>query len=121
MNVEENSIALSNNNKLIMIKLIHTAIWSIMAIAILYILYAGVFNRVNPLVWYCISLILFEGMILLICKWKCPLTLIGYKYTDDRSIGFDIFLPAWLAKHNKTLFTVLFLTGLILVLWHVFI
>jgi len=119
--MEENSETLSNCKKLIMIKLIHTTIWSVMAIAILYILYAGIFDKVNPLVWYSIGLIFFEGMVLLICKWKCPLTIIGYKYTDDRSIGFDIFLPTWLAKHNKTIFTVLFLAGLTLVLWRVFI
>ena len=112
---------MSNNKKLFMIKLIHTTIWSVMAIAILYILYAGVFDKINPLVWYCIGLIFFEGMILLICKWKCPLTIIGYRYTDNHSIGFDIFLPTWLAKHNKTIFTVLFLAGLTLVLWRVFI
>jgi len=90
-----------------------------MAAAIFYILYAGVFDRVNMLVWYCIGLIFVEGIILFIFKWKCPLTLLGHKYTKKREIGFDIFLPKWLAKYNKTIFTTLFLIGLALVIWRI--
>ncbi|MCL2842396.1 MAG: hypothetical protein FWE28_02875 [Oscillospiraceae bacterium] len=110
---------LDNNRKLILIKLAHTAIWSIFVIAILYVLYAGMFNRVNILVWFCIGFVFIEGIILLICKGKCPFTLLAHKYTDDSSIGFDIFLPMWLAKNNKTIFSILFSVGLALVLWRV--
>lgn len=111
---------MDNNAKLFFIKLLHTAIWCVLAAAVLYVLYAGLFDRVNALVWVSIGLVLMEGIILLICKWRCPLTLLGYKYTDDPAVGFDIFLPAWLAKHNKTIFTALFSIGLVLVLWRVF-
>ena len=38
--------------------------------------YAGLFDRVNALVWYCAGLIIIEFIILLIFKWKCPLTLL---------------------------------------------
>jgi len=102
-----------------LIKLIHTLIWFILASAIMYILYAGIFDRINILVWFCIGLVLIECIILLICKWKCPLTLLGYKYTDDPYIGFDIFLPTWLAKNNKVIFSVLFIIGLVLILWRI--
>jgi len=112
---------LSNNKKLFVIKFIHTAIWGVMAAAILYILYVGIFNKVGILVWYCIGLILVEGMVLLICKWKCPLTILGYRYTNNRDAGFDIFLPVWLAKNNKIIFSILFSIGLILVLWRTFV
>jgi hypothetical protein len=110
-----------NKTKLILLKLIHTAIWLIMAAAILYVLYAGIFNRVGALVWVCVGLIFVEGAVLLICKWRCPLTLLSHKYTDNRQVGVDIYLPAWLAKHNKLIFTTLFVIGLALVLWRVFI
>ena len=103
--------------KLILIKLIHTAVWFVMASAVLYVLFAGIFDRVTILVWYCIGLIFVEGLVLLICKWKCPLTLLGRKYTNDPKTGFDIFLPAWLAKNNKAIFSTLFFIGLLLVLW----
>ena len=110
---------LDDHKKLFLIKLIHTAIWCIFATAIIYIVYAGAFDKVNMLVWYCIGLVFIEGIVLLICKWRCPLTLLGYKYTSDPSVGFDIFLPVWLAKNNKAIFSVLFSIGLALVVWRV--
>ena len=104
-----------------MIKSIHTAIWGIFAAAIFYILFAGIFDRVNLLAWICIGLVFVECAVLLIYKWKCPFTLLGQKYTDNHEVGFDIFLPAWLAKHNKTIFGSIFLIGLALVLWRVLV
>jgi len=90
-----------------------------MVVAILFILYAGIFDHINTLVWICIGLILLEFFILLICKWKCPLTILGEKYAENISVGFDIFIPKWLAKSNKIVFSVLFFIGLSLVLWRV--
>ena len=100
-------------------QLIHTAIWCVFVSAIFYILYAGIFDNINALVWVCVGLILMEGIILLICKWRCPLTLLSAKYTSDQYDGFDIFIPKWLARHNKTIFTSLFVLGLALVLWRI--
>jgi len=105
--------------KLIMIKLIHTIIWLIFVTAIMYVCYAGAFNKVNKLVWYCIGAVLLECIVLLINKWKCPLTSIAGKYTNNRSNNFDIFLPEWLAKYNKILFSIIFIVGLSLVLWRI--
>ena len=108
---------LSDAGKLTAVKLIHTLIWLIFVAAILYVCYAGAFNQVNRLVWYCIGLVFIEGIVLLITKGTCPLTSLARKYTDVHPIGFDIFLPQWLAKYNKILFSTLFLIGLSLVLW----
>ena len=110
---------LGNNNKLALIKLVHTAIWCVFVIVILYILYAGIFNKVNPMVWFCIVLVIIEGIVLLIFKGKCPFTILGYKYTDNPKTGFDIFLPVWLAKYNKIIFSVIFAIGFILILLRV--
>ena len=110
----------NDKTKLLWIKIVHTVIWVIFAASIFYILFAGIFNRVAVLVWVSIGLVILEFIILLICKWRCPLTIIAGRYTDNRSVGFDIFLPAWLAKYNKTIFSILFLVGVALVLWRNF-
>jgi len=110
---------LDNHTKIILIKLTHTAIWCIFVAAILYVLYAGIFDKVNMLVWFCIGLVFVEGIILLSFKGKCPLTVLGYKYTDNPHVGFDIFLPVWLAKHNKMIFSMLFVIAVAFVLWRV--
>jgi len=106
-------------DKLVIIKIIHTLIWFIFVTVIIYVCYAGMFNKVNRLVWYCIGAVLIEGVILLINKGKCPLTSLAGKYSDNRSSNFDIFLPEWLAKYNKILFSAIFLVGLSLVLWRI--
>ena len=108
---------MDDDKKLILIKLTHTAIWGVFVLVILYILYAGVFDRVSASVWFCIGLVFIEGIILLIFRGKCPLTLLGQRYTSNPSVGFDIFLPTWLARNNKLIFVILFFIGFVLVLW----
>ena len=112
---------LANNTKILLIKIIHTAIWCVMVTAIFYVLYAGIFDSVSVLTWFCIGLVFIEVIILLIYKWKCPLTILAKNYTNNHSVGFDIFLPAWLAKINKVVFSILFSIGLALVLWRAFV
>jgi hypothetical protein len=103
--------------KLLLVKVLHTAIWASFVFVILYILYSGIYDRINLLTWVAIALIVAEGIVLLICRWRCPLTLIAKKYADNHVVGFDIFLPGWLAKHNKTIFTSLYLISVILVIY----
>lgn len=96
------------------IKITHTLIWAVMVSAILYIVYCGLTDRVNLLLYLSIGLIFAEGLTLLINKWSCPLTSIARKYTADRQDNFDIYLPKYLAKYTKTIFSALFVIGLIL-------
>lgn len=97
------------------IKLIHTSIWLIMAFAVFYIVYAGVMNVFNLTVLASIVLIVLETIVLLIYKWRCPLTPIAEKYTLDRNDNFDIYLPNWLARYNKIIFGTLFVIGVVLI------
>jgi hypothetical protein len=99
------------------IKLVHTIIWAVMVAAILYIVYCGLTNTYNFLLWFSIGLIILEGLTLIIYKWHCPLTLIAKKYTNKRDDNFDIYLPIFLARHTKTIFSILFVLGLILVIF----
>jgi len=45
-----------------------------------------------------------EVIILAVNRWRCPLIAVAARYTDDRRENFDIYLPLWLAMHNKTVF-----------------
>ena len=53
-NTNEASIN-TNSKHLLYIKIAHTAIWLVFVAAILYVLYAGIFDKVNALVWICIA------------------------------------------------------------------
>lgn len=105
------------SRKLFYIKLAHTIIWLFYAFIIFYIFYAGIFNRIDLYLLIAIGLVFIEVIILLTFKWKCPLTVWGYKYSDTHEEGFDIFLPQWLAKNNKTIFgTILIIESVIITL-----
>lgn len=106
---------MNQSKKLLVIKLIHTIIWAFFVFVIFYILYSGIANNVNTFTWIGIGLIIGEGFVLLVFKMFCPLTLIARKYSDSQKDNFDIFLPNWLAKHNKLIFTSIFIIGLIIV------
>jgi len=106
---------MNQTNKLLGIKLIHTIIWALLVFVICYILYSGITNSVTTFTWIGIGLVIGEGIVLLVFKMNCPLTLIARKYTDSQKDNFDIFLPNWLAKYNKLIFTSIFIIGLLLV------
>lgn len=107
----------NQSNKLLTIKVIHTAIWAFFVLIILYILYSAIIDRIDILTFIAIALIVVEGIILLINGWRCPLTILGEKYTEQTDVGFDIFLPRWVAKNNKTIFTTLYSIGVVMVIY----
>lgn len=104
---------------MITIKLLHTLIWVVLAGATIGVLYSGLSGHITVYTWVAIAMILLEGIVLLIFKWSCPLTLVARKYSDSPKDNFDIYLPNWLARHNKMIFTTMFLAGLVLVLLRV--
>lgn len=106
-------------SKLLAIKIIHTVIWAFFVLVIFYILYSGITNSIGILTWMGIALIVLEGIILFINGWRCPLTILGEKYTDQTEVGFDIFLPRWVAKNNKAIFTTIFFISVIIVFYRV--
>jgi hypothetical protein len=105
------------SSKLLTIKVVHTLIWAFFVLIILYILYSAIIDRIDILTWIAIALIVVEGIILLINGWRCPLTTLGENYTEQTDAGFDIFLPRWVAKNNKTIFTTIYFIGVIMVVY----
>jgi len=65
------------------------------------------------------GIVLLEVLVLSMNGWRCPLTDIAVRYTDDRSDNFDIYLPRWVAKNNKHIFGALFVVSEIsvVILW----
>lgn len=61
---------------------------------------------------------MIESAVLIINKWMCPLTPMAMKYTSDRSDNFDIYLPEWIARHNKLIFGLIFMAALLLVIYN---
>lgn len=91
--------------KLMVVKLIHTAIWLFFNVVILYLLYAVIENKIDTWTWTGLGLFFIEAIVLIIFKMKCPLTLIARRYSASKKENFDIYLPNWLAKHNKLIYS----------------
>jgi len=107
---------MNHSEKLIAIKLVHTIVWVFFVSAIFYITYSGISNNINLYTWIAIALIIGEGIVLTIFKMYCPLTLMARKYSDSEKDNFDIYLPNWLARHNKLIFTTIYIISVIIVL-----
>ena len=58
-----------------------------------------------------IGLVLVECGVLAANRGRCPLTGMAARHTEQRSKNFDIYLPLWLARHNKTIFGALFVAA----------
>lgn len=103
---------------LTIVKLAHTVVWAFLVACILAIwIFAWQGAWLHALL--AISIVSLEVVVLAVNGWRCPLTPIAARYTDERHDNFDIYLPAWLARHNKTIFGALYGGGVLftLALW----
>lgn len=101
-----------------LIKALHTVVWAFFVGCIVALPVAAWRGRFDLALMFG-GLVLVEVLVLAANGWRCPLTGIAARYTDDRADNFDIYLPLWLARHNKGVFGTLFVAGLLitLVLW----
>ncbi|MFZ4476355.1 MAG: hypothetical protein ACOYPR_14260 [Saprospiraceae bacterium] len=106
--------------KLILLKTLHTIIWLFFNVVLGYMAYAVITDRIDQFVWIGIGLVILEGVVLLIFNKMCPLTLVARQYSDSTKDNFDIYLPNWLAKYNKLIYTTIFILIVFGVIYRVF-
>jgi hypothetical protein len=111
---------MKNKTKLILIKTLHTLVWLFFNIVLFYMAYAVIINRIDKSIWIGIGLIVLEGIVLMLFNKMCPLTVIARKYSDSTKDNFDIYLPNWLAKWNKLIYTTLFILIVFGIIYRVF-
>ncbi len=87
------------------IKIVHTVIWLFFNAVLFYLFYAVIAGKIDIWVWIGLGLFVLEGIVLLLFKNSCPLTIIARKYSDSSKDNFDIYLPEWLARYNKIIYT----------------
>lgn len=104
----------SNQRALTAIRVLHTAIWALVMLAIVYILYCSIFHIENALLALSIVLVVGEGIVLVVSGGICPLTRLARRYSDDPDPGFDIYLPGWVLRRHKLILGGLFALGLLL-------
>jgi hypothetical protein len=111
---------MTENLKLTLVKTIHTIIWLFFNVVIFYLLYAVIVNKIDKWIWVCIGLIILEGIILIIFKKVCPVTLIARKYSTSQKDNFDIYLPNWLARYNKEIYSIIVLIAIVILVYRLY-
>jgi hypothetical protein len=88
---------------LVFIKLLHTVVWALLAGCILALPVAAARRRFDRVVILS-AVILIECAVIAFNRGRCPLTDLAGQFTSNRADNFDIYLPLWLARYNKTIF-----------------
>ena len=94
------------------VKLLHTVVWAFFAGSIVAIPVCAALGRFRAAL-ILIGVVFVECVVLVANGMRCPLTPVAARYTDDRRDNFDIYLPEWLARHNKTVFGWLYAAGIV--------
>ena len=92
------------------IKVVHTIVWAFFAGCIVAIPIASWLGEHRIAAWLA-TIVFVEVLVLVFNGWRCPLTSMANRYTEDRRDNFDIYLPVWLARHNKLVFGSLYVAG----------
>ena len=103
------------SRKLVAVKLAHTLAWAVFAGCIVAIPAVSWHGDHRAAFWLA-AIVACEVVVLALNRWTCPLTPIAARYTGDRRDNFDIYLPEWLARHNKLIFGVLYIAGVVFAL-----
>ncbi len=107
---------MTSGQKLLWVKSIHTLIWLWFNLVFIYLFYAVLTDSVDYRFWIGVGLIILETLVLLAFRWSCPLTVVARKYSSSTRANFDIYLPLWLARYNKTIYSALFIILILLYL-----
>ena len=105
--MKDDESSLEEERKLARIKIAHTLIWVFFNFVIFYMLYAVINNKLDVWLWLGYGLIFLEGVVLLIFNKMCPLTIMARKYSSSQKYNFDIYLPEWLARYNKQIYSII--------------
>lgn len=92
------------------VRVLHTLVWALFAGCIVAIPVASALGR-HAVAAVLAAIVAGEVIVLVGNGFRCPLTALAARYTDDRRANFDICLPEWLARHNQAIFGTLYVAG----------
>ncbi|MBI1407892.1 MAG: hypothetical protein GC145_17395 [Caulobacter sp.] len=105
---------MTDPQRLILVRALHTAIYVIMASAVLLVLYAGATGATGPWLWPALGLVAIEVVVFAGSGMKCPLTVIVARYSGERPQVSDTFFPERCTRHTLRVFGPLIVLGLML-------
>lgn len=102
------------------IKLVHSLLFFLIAICTVYVFIAALLNHITWLTWFAFGVAVTELLTLAFNEWRCPLTDLAENKGAEVGSVADLFLPKLLSDHLFTIFSVVFFTTCLLLVWRVF-
>jgi hypothetical protein len=101
------------------IKLVHTVIFWLLSLCVVYALFSGIADRITTWTWVAVGLLLLESVVLVASGWTCPLTILAERQGAVRGSVTDIFLPRWFADRIFPACGTAYGVAVVLILWRV--
>ena len=108
------NVMLSAPRKLFLVKVIHSILFLLLSVCVLYILYCGITKTYGWYLLYAMGIFSVEGLVLIFSRWRCPLTYLAKKYGDEDGSVTKYFCPKWFVPHVFQTYAVLFAISLVL-------
>jgi hypothetical protein len=105
---------MSDAHMLLLIRTVHTTIYLIVAVSVVFLLVSALLGYVGPWLLVALLFIGIEVIVFVASGMKCPLTDLAKKYGAEKGYVFDTFLPEAFTKYTFRFFGLLLLIGLIL-------
>ena len=86
------------------IKTVHTLIFIFIIIWVGIVFFTLLLDKISMLTWVGIGFMLLEGLILLISRWQCPLTVYAENLGADDGSVTRILLPGFIATRTFKIF-----------------
>lgn len=96
------------------IKSVHTVIFIVLSASCFIVLYSAIYGRITSATKISFSLVILEGIILLITGCRCPLTIYVERLGAGSGTVSNIFLPRWLADHIFPIFGGMILISIVI-------
>jgi len=106
--------AMTDSDRLNLIRTVHTNIYLVMAASTLVLVYAGLSGATGPWLWVALLLLSVESAVFAGYGFKCPLTDLAVRYGARTGHVFDTFLPERATRYTFRVFGSLMALGLLL-------
>jgi hypothetical protein len=105
-------VLVTDAQKLTVVRIAHATVFSVMTVATVVVVYAGVTGARGTWLGVAIALLVAEAVVFLANGRRCPLTQWALKYGAPSGHVFDLFAPNWLMQAIFRIETWLSLAGL---------
>lgn len=93
------------------IKTIHTAVYLMMVMAVLYTLYAAITKTYGGLLYVSLGLVAIESLVFFGNRMECPFTALTKKYGDPKGCMDSTFFPEKCIRYTFWIFAAIFCLG----------